>query len=240
MLIFALIEGSLNLATALAIADGDLKDFFKLKTLIALIISIVAIISFKLLLYTIGINSAVVTMLFSVLMYTLIFKYLYSKYIQEAIFLGFANVIIITVGEFIAIPLAQIFNFDLLMFVVSVVIHIVIIIALLKTKLNLSKSIMFSFQYRELDKSHKNVINTILVIMFQSATVGASLIALSQFKQTTAGYIYINIAMLSNVLMVHVVYITLTRTFALESAKMVVVNYEKLYEMEVKKNEKNN
>jgi hypothetical protein len=240
MLIFALIEGSLNLATSLAIADGDLKSFFKLNTLVALIISIVSIISFKTLINTIGINSPVITMLFSVLMYTLIFKYLYSKYIQEAIFLGFANVIIITVGEFIAIPLAQIFNFDLLMFVVSVVIHITIIITLLKTKLNLSKSIMFSFQYRELDISHKNIIKMILAIMLQAATVGASLIALSQLKKTFAGNIYIYIAMLSNVLMVNVLYTTITRTFALETAITVAANYEKLYEMEVKKNEKSN
>lgn len=240
MLIFALIEGSLNLATSLAIADGNLKECTKLKTLVALIISIVAIISFKLMLNTVGINSALITMLFSVLMYTLIFKYIYLKHIQEALFLGFANVIIITVGEFIAIPLAQIFNFNLLMFIVSALIHTAIIITLLRTKLNLSKSIMFSFRYCELDKSHKNIINTILVIMFNAATVGASLIALSQFSLTSKGYIYINIAMLSNVLMVYAVYITITRTFALETATMVVENYQNMYEEGGERNEKSN
>lgn len=237
-LIFAITEGLLNLATSLSIPKGKLDEFFKLKTLGALIISILAIIFYKQMMRTINIDSTVLTMIFSVSMYTLIYKYIYKKFVHEALFLSLANMVVLSLSECIAIPLSIMFNIPLLSYIISISVHVLVIILFIRSKFNLSGTMMFIVEYRELDKSHKIIVNRVLIMLISAATIGACLIALSLLTQSYDEYKYINMAMFANVASVYVLYITVTRTFSLETMKIIAANYEELFEMEVAKNER--
>jgi hypothetical protein len=238
MIVFAFIESSLNLITAFVISDGSTKEYFRIKTILALIISVGSIIGFNLLMSYIGFRDPSINMLFSATIYTAIFNLIYRKNIQESIFLSFASMVILLIVEFIAIPLGLVFDNKLLPFVTSLIIHILIIILIMKYKLNLSKTIMFSMNYRMLDQSHKRITKVILTIMFVAAAVGSSLIAMMQMKQTLIEYIHMYKIMILNVIMVYLIYISITRTFSLENTIIVASNYKEMLKEEKVKNEK--
>lgn len=237
-LTFAIIEGLLNLATSLSISDGKLNDFFKWRTIGALIISFISIIFFKQLLHMWDINSTIITMIFSVTMYTLIFKYIYKKFTHESFFLSLANMVVLSLSECTAIPLSIIFNIPLLSYVISIIVHILVIIFLIKSQFNLSNTMLFTVEYRLLDNSHKIIVKIVLGVLFSAAMIGACLIALSVLSKTYIQYKYINMAMFWNVIVVYLIYITVTRTFSLETMKIIAANYEELFKMEVLKNER--
>lgn len=240
MIIFAFLESSLNIITAFVISDGTMKDFFKIRTIPALFISVGSIIGFNLFMNYIGFRDAFVNMVFSALVYAMIFKYIYNKYIQEAIFLSLASMVILLITEFIAVPVGLFYDMKLLPFFISLVVHVLIIILIIRHKLNLSKTIMFSMNYKLLDNSHKKITKVILTIMFVAAAVGSSLIAMMQIKQTLTEYIHMYKIMIFNVIMVYLIYISITRTFSLENTIIIASNYQKMLKEEKEKNEKIN
>lgn len=184
------------------------------------------------LLKNLDINSALLNTGISVLIYLVGLIKIQKKKIQEALFLSLIIVIVIQISEFIAFPISNITNNITLAYIVSLIMHVIIITAILKYKLSTKNNILFDYDHKELDKAQLMVLKLILSMLTVAATVGGSLISLVKLDVTTTEYIYITIGMIANVTTGALLYYAITRSLNMENFKVLAANYQKMLETE--------